>query len=153
MSSVVDIARRLISEIRELRLRHSPDVQARKRMWTDSGEDEKRPLHSGVTIVPTGPKPAGGTSDRENVAYGYEIMLSMGSASSILDDDWCVSEWEEEIRRRFQFRRIGSIPSPMCELHCVVGRSKQPVDSKLAESEDVSVLSLTCFVREPRNVE
>lgn len=149
-STAAQIAARIVAEIEALNLDGSPDVQARKRMFSDGGVDERRPLYRGVTVVPEYDTTAGGTNERENVNYVYAVGLMDGSASEFVGDDWRVADWGERIRRRFAFRRITGLPSSLCELHCNAGRHSRPEGVQLRDGEDFAVLNISCLVREAR---
>lgn len=149
-SNAAQIAARIVVEIKALNLNGSPEVQARKRMFSDGGAEDRRPLYRGVTVVPDHDTTAGGTNERENVGYVFNVGLMDGSASEFVDSDWGIADWGERIRRRFAFRRITDLPSTLCELHCNVGRFKRPSDVQLQDGEDFGVLTITCLVREPR---
>lgn len=148
---VYEIAKRIVSEIEGLNLPGSPDVRARKRIFADDGQEDSRPMHRGITVSPDDDTPAGGTNERENVGYRFAVGMLDGSSTEFLDEEFRVATWGEKIRRRFQFRRIGDLPSTMCELHCNVGPHKRPDRLRLNDGDDFAMLRITCFVREARS--
>ena len=131
----------------------SPTIRLRKRMANYGRRaDQLMAFGSGITVVPLGPKPAGGTNEREDIGYQYLIALAQGTISDNLDvTDWPFAVWEEAIHQRFQNRRIGGMTlDNACELHTSIRQGELPEWAQLEEGVDATFLTLTVFVRERR---
>lgn len=131
----------------------TPHVQLRKRLdGNHRMKDSPMVFQKGVTIVPMGPKSAGGTNEREDWAHQFLIAIALGTHTDNLDrDDWPFAAWEQAIRQRLQQRRLGSMSlHDACELHTTVRPGELPDWGQLAEGLEATFLTLTCFVREAR---
>lgn len=165
---VVKIAKRLVTEINivvaelfdevseasMLRDNQKPYVSGRKRVSGRGREESLMRINEGITVVPMAPRQAGGTNERDDVAYRFLISIVGGTRTDDLDENWPLGHYEQGIRQRFQHRRIGSLGlADSWEIRCFVEPGELPDWAKLTKEElDSTHLILSCFVREARRV-
>lgn len=132
-------------ELSRERLR--PHVNLSKRR---SDERKEMSIEEGITIVPLKPVSAGGTNERDDVGYAFMVAIAQRTLTDTFNGNWRVGIWEQAIRQRFNHRRLGVTLDSACELVCVTEPGELPNLVMLDEGMDVSMLKITCFVRESR---
>jgi hypothetical protein len=127
-----------------------PNVDFRKRRK----KGDMIEVGEGITIVPLKPLQTGGTNERDDTGYRFAVFISAGTWTSDVYEYWPLAIYEQEIRRRFNQRRIGiDLGSTACELATVAQSGALPDGEEYDEDLDVSILLVTVFVRESRRNE
>jgi hypothetical protein len=141
------VAGELPSNSQIARGRLKPQVEIHKRRSQD--KDEMR-IQEGITVVPMQPRQAGGTNERDDVGYAFLVAIAQRTLTDTLNEDWRVGIWEQAIRQRFNHRRLGIILDSACELSCITEPGELPNWAMLDKGMDLSMLKITCYVRESR---
>jgi hypothetical protein len=141
------VADELPSNSQIARSRLKPDVEIHKRRAQDRREMR---IGEGITVVPMKPVQAGGTNERDDVGYAFLVAIAQRTLTDTLNADWRVGIWEQAIRQRFNHRRLGITLDSACELSCIVAPGELPNWAMLEEGMDLSMLTITCYVREAR---
>jgi hypothetical protein len=141
------VADELPSNSQISRSRLKPQIEIHKRRSQDKREMR---IQEGITIVPMQPKQAGGTNERDDVGYAFLVAIAQRTLTDTLTEDWRVGIWEQAIRQRFNHRRLGITLDSACELSCIVTPGELPNWAMLDEGMDLSMLTITCYVREAR---
>ena len=129
------------------RERLKPHVEVHKRRAQDRKEMR---IEEGITVVPMQPVSAGGTNERDDVGYAFLVAIAQRTLTDTLNADWRVGIWEQAIRQRFNHRRLGITLDSACELSCITAPGELPNGAMLDEGMDLSMLTITCYVREAR---
>jgi hypothetical protein len=141
------LADELPSNLQIARERLKPYVELSKRRSQDSREMR---INEGITLVPMRPVQAGGTNERDDVGYPFLLAIAQKTFTDTITEDWRVGIWEQAIRQRFNHRRLGITLDSACELSCIVAPGELPNWKLLDEGMDISMLTITCYVREAR---
>lgn len=107
-------------------------------------------IGEGITLFPSKPMLASGTNERDDVGYVFVLSIVQGSSTEIVNEDWRLGIFEQAIRQRFNWKRLGVTLDSGCELYCRVEPGELPDWADLEDGLDASFLKITCFVRESR---
>jgi hypothetical protein len=127
-----------------------PYVNLQKGKPNMGRDDPKMSICEGITIVPLKPSELPGTNEREDMGYQYFVSVAQGTMTEDFSNNWRVGVWEQNIRQRFQQRRLGVTLDSACELGCTVTAGALPEWAELKDGVDASFMTITCFVRESR---
>lgn len=147
---VSDISQELPNNAEVARSSQVPYVGINKAFLEPGRDGPTMGICDGITIFPMRPTELPGTNEREDMGYQFLVVITQGTWTEDIASTWRVGLWEQEIRRRFQQRRLGVTLDHACELGCTVTAGGLPEWARFKEGVDASYMTITCFVRESR---
>ena len=147
---LTDIATEEAGDATLARASQLPQVEFGKVQADDDGMMD---VEEGIKVSPLSPRQAGGTNERDDVAYRFLIVIGYGSWTETIPINWPTGFYEQAIRQRFHHRRIGSLGLlDSWEIRCMVEPGDLPDIPKIRQGVDATTLVLSSFIRETRRI-